>query len=386
MNKKNLIAAVLLYVISSGVSFAAFSFFGTGPGIIETPTPTRTSDGGLDIDPSAPRTEVCPVNGAMYTKVEQAAWAPRRPLAVMIENHTEARPQSGLSEADVVYEAIAEGGITRFMGIFYCDAIAKDVTLAPVRSARTYFLDWASEYGEYPLYAHVGGANTPGPADALGQIQKYGWGGRYGNDLNQFSIGYPTFYRDYDRLDHTVATEHTMVTSTEKLWDVALERGWTNESPEEEDWLDAFEPWSFADAPDAADRGDVSSIAFEFWDGFKQYNVTWNYDRDANVYKRDNGGSAHLDHNTGEQLTTTNVVIQFTEEEGPIDELKHMLYGTVDEGQALIFNNGQVIEANWSKDSRTARTVFTDSSGDDIEFTRGRIWIEILAPGTDIDY
>src|SRR5438105_14884108 len=149
----------------------------------------------------------------MLTKSQKALWEKRRPLGVMIENHTEARPQSGLSSADVVYEAVAEGGITRFMGVYYCKDSIKYV--GPVRSARVYYIDLLSEYGSYPLYTHVGGANcnkTTGsgcengaPADALGKLEDLGWFGY--NDLN--FIPFPVMWRDYERLPN-VATEHTV--------------------------------------------------------------------------------------------------------------------------------------------------------------------------------
>lgn len=390
----NIISAIALYLLSTGISYATFNFISPNSQVIQAPPPV-SQDGGLAIDPNEPKTETCPLNGQKYTKTEQSVWAQRRPLAVMIENHQESRPQSGLSKADVIYEAIAEGGITRFMALFYCDAVARDVNLAPVRSARTYFLDWASEYGEYPLYAHVGGANCSQDAatggcksdkrvQALEQIQSYGWGGRDGNDMNQFSIGYPTFYRDYNRLDHTVATEHTMVSSTEKLWALALERGWSNESPDGEDWQDVFEPWSFQDEP--SQTGTASTIAFDFWDGFKQYDARWEYDSDSNSYKRFTGGQPHMDLETDQQLMATNIVVQFAQEIGPVDELKHMLYTTTGRGNALVFHDGTVTEARWSKTKRTDRTIFTDESGKEIKFTRGKIWIEVVATGTDVSY
>lgn len=395
MKYKNLIIALVLYLVSTGISYAVFAFIATPPQGIEPPAPV-TEEGGLNIDPSLPKTEVCPLNGAKYTEIERQVWETRRPMAVMIENHEESRPQSGLSESDIVYEAIAEGGITRFMALFYCDAVAKDTLIAPVRSARTYFLDWASEYSDHPLYVHVGGANcsrdeaTGGcvsdrRVQALEQIEQYGWGGRLGNDINQFSVGYPTFYRDYNRLDHSVATEHTMVSSTEKLWQLAEERGWTNvDSEGEEDWTETFTPWEFQD--DAEDKGSVTNIAFDFWEGFKQYDVRWEYDAAANQYKRFNGGEAHLDHNNDQQLTTKNVVIQFTDETGPVDELKHMLYDTTGKGTAIIFQNGEAVEATWTKPKRTSRTVFADKKGQEIEFVRGRIWIEIVSEDTEINY
>jgi len=133
-----------LYLFSAGASWAAFSYFGTG-------SQSNFLSGGLGdsrsrINLDLPKTETCPINGGMFTKIESDIWEERRPIALIIENHADARPQSGLSKADVVYEAVAEGGITRFLSIFYCGAAAEDVKVAPVRSARVYFIDWAAEY------------------------------------------------------------------------------------------------------------------------------------------------------------------------------------------------------------------------------------------------
>ena len=169
--KNNILMTIVvffgLYIFSTGVSFAFFNVFlapsstqSTTAGGPDTSTETtKESKFKPLLDTSGPKTEVCPLNNLKYTEEERKAWEERRPLLVMVENHEEARPQSGLSSADIVYETVAEGGITRFMGIYYCDAQSHEIIVGPVRSARTYFLDWASEYGNNPLYAHVGGAN-----------------------------------------------------------------------------------------------------------------------------------------------------------------------------------------------------------------------------------
>ena len=378
-----MLAGFGFYLLTTGVSYAAFNYLRTPPDIqYSTPVP---EGGGLAIDPNEPKTEACPLNGELFTKTESRVWETRRPLAVMIENHTEARPQSGVSSADVVYEAVAEGGITRFLALFYCDAIDRDTTVGPVRSARTYYLDWASEYGENPLYVHVGGANVPGPANALGQIQEYGWGGRNGNDLNQFSIGFPTFWRDYERLGRTVATEHTMYSTTEKLWAEGKKRGWTNEEPETKiDWQEHFVPWSFTEDPTEGVQAD--SVSFGFWEGFDEYKVVWQYDQSSGVYQRQNGGSPAKDLNNDRQITAKVVIIEFLNEKGPIDELKHLLYTTSGTGTALVFQNGQVIEAAWSKKNRMARTVFSAKAGKEISLSPGKVWVEVIPTGNSVDY
>ena len=295
----------------------------------------------------------------------------------MIENHTEARPQSGLSSADVIYEAVAEGGITRFMAIFYCNL--SDVQIGPVRSARTYYLDWLGEYDA--LYAHVGGANTPGPADALSQIIKYGV-----KDLNQFSIGFPVFWRDYQRLGHSVATEHTMYSTTAKLWEVGAKRGWTATASAGIRWDSKFTPWKFKDDKGG---GSTSNIKVNFWESQSGYEVTWVYDPASNSYKRKHGSSDYTDLNNKTQITAKNIVVQFERESNANDGYPgnvHLLYGTIGNGKVLIFQDGNVVEGKWIKASRTARTKYVDKNGKEIEFNMGQIWIQTVPEGSKVSY
>ena len=400
MKKKAVLAIVILYFLSSLVSFGAFALFAhpQTASLLGTNQPTEVTEEEetalgalLEIDPSEPKDQACPLNGKYYTMTERKAWEQDRPLAIMIENHPDARPQSGLSYADVVFEAVAEGGVTRFMALYYCGAQRFDVAVAPVRSARSYFIDWASGFN-FPLYVHVGGANLPGPADALGQINDYGWGQE--NDLNQFSIGYPTFFRNTNRLGRDVATEHTMESSTEMLWEYAAEeRGWTNMAParrigrttyKEEDWKDGFTPWSFQDEVPA--DGSVTTLSYEFWDGFAQWGVSWDYNKETDMYMRSMAGEPHIDLNNDKQIAAANVVVLFTTEKGPIDELKHMLYTTTGTGKALIFKNGEEISGRWSKKTREDELVFTDNKGAELELARGLTWISVVGTGTEVTY
>lgn len=397
MQKKTLILSLVLYLASAVISFSAFSYFNRGDRVI---IPQGPDDGGdetllsslLDIDPNAPRDQACPLNGKLFTEIERDAWEKRRPLAVMIENHPEARPQSGLSDADIVFEAVAEGGVTRYMAMYYCGVQAFDTTIAPVRSARSYFVDWASGFN-LPLYVHVGGANVPGPSDALGQIRDYGWNGE--NDLNQFSIGYPTFVRDYNRLDgREIATEHTMVSSSEKLWEVAAERDWTNMSPDQKigrrvvegsDWKDGYEGWSFSDDGTSTETT-ATKVSHDFWSNYDLYSLVWTYDSESKAYLREMGGEVDRDLNNEKQIAANTVIVLLTTEKGPINEKKHMLYGTTGTGDALIFMNGTALEATWTKKIRTSELVFKDSKGKNVVFTRGLIWISALNKTTEVEY
>lgn len=377
-NKKILGIALAAYLISTGFSYFVFAKSPLGMQFTSpVPSVTKDSKGNIVFDETLPKTEACPLNGELYSKQQKAWWDQHRPLGVMIENHENARPQSGINSADVTYEAVAEGGITRTLNVFYCQAPAQ---VGPVRSARTYFLDWISEYGDLPLYAHVGGANTPGPADALSQIDEYGWGGY--NDMNQFSIGFPTFWRDYNRLGHATATEHTMYSTTDKLWAFAAEnRDLTNVSKDGTSWTEGFVSYSFQDDASASKRGASQNIHLEPWEGYGEYAVDWTYDPKTNVYLRKNGGVAHLDKDTGKQLFAKNVIVMYMVENHANDGYEdnaHLLYKTTGSGKAVVFMNGKEIQGKWSKDSRTDRTIIYDSAGAEIKFTRGKIWFEIL--------
>ncbi|MEA2056370.1 MAG: DUF3048 domain-containing protein [Patescibacteria group bacterium] len=397
MKKKHLIIALVLYLLSAVGSYSVMTYANPATTNQSTDEETTLDDDEetklgslLEIDSSAPKDQICPLNGAYYTLTEKDAWENRRPLFVMIENTPDARPQSGLSKADVVFELIAEGGVTRFGAMFYCAAQAQDVTIAPIRSARTYFVDYASGFYR-PLYVHVGGANVPGPTNALGQISDYGWG--LENDINQFSVGYPTFVRNYSRLgDKKLATEHTMESSSEKLWAVAEKRGWGNKAPEitndkivaGEKWTELYDGWMFED--EASDIGDVKTVSYDFWSGYSDYSVKWIYDSELDKFQRFHGEEELLDLNNDERVAATNVVVIKTTEKGPINEKKHMLYGTTGTGDALIFKHGDVIEANWSKKTRRSQLQFTDNRGEPVEMARGLTWISVIDISNKVEY
>src|SRR5258708_757088 len=119
-----------LFLIAAGISWAFFSFVVKPQGgLLGGNTNTTNSKSKLNLN--LPKTEECPINGLKFTKSEKDVWNNRRPVTAMIENHADSRPPEGLSKADWVYEAVAEGGITRFMSVFYCGVAAEDVKIAP---------------------------------------------------------------------------------------------------------------------------------------------------------------------------------------------------------------------------------------------------------------
>lgn len=389
INKKfSLIITFIVFLLST---YTSYSFFSQDSERIISPLTApykipKTNGNNLSGEEtiSQPKTEECPLNGEMLTKTQRSKWEKRRPLGVMIENHQEARPQSGLSAADVIYEAVAEGGITRFLAIYYCQDAPY---VGPVRSARIYFIKILEGYGNYPLYAHVGGANTPGPADALGYIKTIGWS--LYNDLNQFSVPFPYFWRDYERLPAR-ATEHTVYSSTSKLWQFAKDkRGLTNIDEEGKSWNENFIPWRFKDDAPLNNRGVVNKIDFGFWTTFaSQYSVVWNYNKSKNSYLRTNGGEPHLDKNTGKQLEAKNVIIVFAQESPANDgyEGGHILYKLTGSGDAIIFQDGKAISATWRREDEKSLIRFYNQAGREIPMVRGQIFVEILPVGNKVIY
>ncbi len=385
-----------LYLLSAGTSMAVFSYLKSGP----TLTTTGDLEGARSRIDQLPKTESCPINGEMFSTVEKDIWSKRRPITAIIENHVDSRPPSGLSRADVVYEVVAEGGITRFLGIFYCGSSREDVRIGPIRSARVYLVNWAAEYGDNPLFVHSGGANTicgncPGGVKLRGQVAKevdafsllsqLGWRSARGNDLDAgTNAGYPEVWRDYERIPNA-ATEHTFMGSIDKLSVVGADRGFGYNSSDGSAWNADYTPWTFVDEKPSSSPS-ASKISFSFWDNKPDYDVVWDWDKSTNTYLRSNGGKKHIDLDNQQQLSGKNVVIQFVKERISVDKELHNFYEVVGTGPALIFNNGSVIEGSWKKGSISSRTKFFDKTGKEISLVKGKTWIEAVPSGNKIEY
>lgn len=366
-----ILATIILFVVSGATSFFITRAFFAGPNSFLTPLSKLVGQTSTPEPGNIP----CKLNGVKYSQSQAAKWVKRRPLGVMVENHVEARPQSGLSRADIVYEAVAEGGITRFLALYYCQD-AGDIT--PVRSARTYYLDWLSEYEA--VYSHVGGANTPGPANALGQIRQYKI-----RDLDQFGLGFPTYWRGTDKF-----APHNVHTTTEKLWQAAEDRGWgAQDSATNELWDKNFRSWNFKDEIPAELRPASGSAKIEFWAGQPDYVVTWKYDKDKNANVRYHGEQTQVDPLTSEAIAAKVVIVQFEDERQAHDGYTndvHLLYKTTGAGAALIFQDGKVTRGTWRKKDRLARSQYFDEKGVEVLLNRGLIFIQTVPTGAKVTY
>lgn len=398
LNVKNILTLTLAFAISFGLTYA---FFPVSKSSLVSPKAelekNRVTAGFNQYD-DKPKTEICPINGALFSKEEKVLWEQKRPILAMIENHVDARPQSGLSRADIVYEAVAEGGITRFMGVFYCGAQADDMKVGPVRSARIYFVNLAAEYNT-PVYMHVGGGNcsrdeasgqctSNKKAWALEELQKMGWRKPGGNDFDTIGdIGVPVMKRDFNRLGagKELATEHTYLGYLNFAWKEAQKRGFTSNMADGKTWLSGFKPWKIGTA-DTSKSTPATNVSYEFWKNSPDFNVAWKYDAATKTYLRNLAGAPHVDLDTKKQLSATNLIIQFTKEEGPLDDHKHMFYNVIADGTGYYFHDGVGQEIKWKKSKQTDRTIYTDLSGKEITFNPGQFWVSILPIGNKVIY
>lgn len=288
-----------------------------------------------------------------------ADWQVRKdllPVAVMFDNSPDAYPQTGLDRADVVYEAFVEGGITRFMGVYWSQEADY---LEPVRSARTPFLVWASELDA--LYAHAGEAVTDNEANAAGQI--FEWDIK---DLTAFG-GEATsaYFRDFDRY-----APHNLVTSTIALREAALRLSYHGPAQ--------FQRWLFkADGEATATAPRAEGIEINFQGSRIPWQlVQWRWDSQSRTYARFQHGGPHVDGKTGKQLQFKNVVVMTVGSE-VVDDGGHVLLDQNGSGSATVFMDGRRIDGTWRKKDRRGRTQFYDSAGQEIAFDRGPIFIEV---------
>jgi len=277
----------------------------------------------------------------------------RRPLAIMVENHPDARPQAGLNKASQVWEAIVEGGITRFMAVFSAHDAQK---VGPVRSARPYFIHWASGY--QALYAHAGGSEA-----GLKLLSTT-------NDVTDLPHTSKYFHREPKP---GLAIEHTLFTSTNNLYTYAQKKGASLDS--------SVGPFSFADELTPDRRSTDASITIDF--SSASYKVRWKYDHDRNAYLRFLAGAPHNDRVTGDQLNARSVVVLTVNRryDANTNHGKGEWFMTTEgDGKMLVFQNGTVTEGMWHKATAGSMLELKDASGSEIKLLRGQTWFEVVPP------
>jgi hypothetical protein len=314
--------------------------------------------------PQEPRTEESPLNGMLFSKKEMDKMMNRRPVAVMINNHVDARPLSGLNSADIVIEANVESGITRLLGIFWSKAPGK---VGPIRSLRQNYLEWASEYD--PLLIHDGCAKTDDPrTNACGNVYTYGIK----------TITTTGAWRSNE--DGRVAP-HNEYSSVTNAWEYGEKMDW-------DQFPSSIVSWDFKRDADIKDRGDKTDVKTIFHTRLRNdglYDTEWVYDKSTNSYFRRVGGKPDMDTETNTQVTAKVVILQEVKVVPSGDDKGRLITTTIGQGDATILQDGKIIDATWKKSSRTARTTYFDSANNPIQFNRGRIWIAMI-PHSDGEF
>ena len=273
----------------------------------------------------------------------------------MLDNHPNAYPQTGMQKATLVYEALAEFGITRFMALYLPGKTENVPVLGPVRSARLYYVQWAMGYKA--LYAHAGG--SPQALETLDTTKVV---------INLDALlknGKPYFVRSAKR-----KAPHNLYTSSSELTRAATDF-------KVADLSDSKIGYLFKSASPGRGGNAISKINYYFI--YANDPVGWIYDSESNSYLRTRRGKAAIDAATGEQLRSQNViVIEVKERKVANDPKGRIEQDVIGTGPGKAFMDGVEIPITWRKDTATSQLVFFTSSGNELQCNPGQIWISVI--------
>ena len=290
------------------------------------------------------------LTGTVEEKEVQIFKGNDRPIAVMIDNHSDAWPQAGLQKAYMIYEIIVEGGETRLMALFKGADVEK---IGPVRSARHYFIDYAMENDA--IYTHFG--QSP---QAESDIKKYSI-----NDINGISEDGTTFWRVKDK-----AAPHNAVTSTEKLLGSAKKKNYRTTSSEESVLNYTTDEVNLENGKGAISVTIPHSTL---------QTVKYVYDEENKVYERYARNKLQTDWDTEEPLTVKNIIITFCDNYTLSDSENKGRQGLKNIGtfDGYYITNGKAIKIKCTKNARDEKTVYKDLEGNEIEVNDGNTFVNI---------
>ena len=272
-----------------------------------------------------------------------------RPVFMVVENHPDARPQWGLTSSDIVWEMVAEGGITRML-LMYADASRIPEKVGPIRSARHYFVDLAEGFDG--IFVHFGFSPM-----AKSQIANHAV-----NNINGLYDNY--FYRDSSR---GVASEHTSYTTGE-----AIKNAIANKEYRTEIEKDYKEPFKFNSKIKTL-SAPCNELAVSYSSG---YTYTYTYDQESNVYLSTLNGNKFVD-SEGTQQNFENIILCYTEISS-LNDSKGRVDFALSEGKGIYVSNGSYTDITWKKGNSADMLKFYDKNGDELSLNVGRTYIGIL--------
>ena len=311
------------------------------------PTPTPTVE--PTPTPTPPIGSPCPLTGEL---VEDEEDLKLRPIAVMLDNEINARPQSGLLDAEVVYEMPVEGNITRYMAIYHHEHTDK---IGPVRSARPYFIDKALEFNA--VYVHCGG--SPQALQDLVTLKV--------NTLNDLK-GSPCFWRSKDR-----KMPHNLYTSTKLMREVMDSSKFNNKT--------APAYFKFSEEFLNLEGKGTNGISFVY---SKNYIVGYEYDEKSKLYYRKINGVRLKDKESGEDISTTNIIVEKTTAR-VLDKAGRLDVENLGKDRGYYLTGGKLVEIEWSKSDRSAKTIYKDLKGNEIVMNKGITWVQVVPENVRIE-
>lgn len=332
---------------------------GTTPGTKEDNTP-GTTDNNTDII-TTPK-YVNPLTG-LPTEKDLLG---QRPVSIMINNLQKATPQIGIASADILYECLTEGGITRLLMVVL--DYEKLNVVGSVRSSRDYFIDFSQNHDA--IYIHAGGSVYA--YDALSKRDVDNLDG-----VKMGTISSIMFYRDEER-KKTMGYEHSLMTTGEKIvagiqkkqYRTAIKQNFKN-------------PMQFVDYGKRVTLGGDASLDIRLPYSKGQV-VDLVYDKDTGKYLRYQfSGVKHIDGETGEQLAFDNVIVILTDMwviEGDKNNCLKVI--TTGEGKGYYATGGRYIPIKWSKSTVDSPIVFTNNDGTPLLLNRGKTFISVIDKDT----
>jgi hypothetical protein len=386
------VPAVLLVVIALAAGlgigvFAGRTVLGPSPspsGIAQV-SPSAPADSGSPTDSSSPSDSSAPGDSSSPSAEPSPTPAPtpvlvpdpldgvlvapklakRHVVAVMIDDLWAARPQSGLSAASVVWQAPAEGGIPRYVALF---SEGSPPAVGPIRSSRLYFISWAAEWNA--VYMHVGGS-----PQAMALLKSSQGAGKVVWNADEFRVGPTYMWRIKTRqAPHNVYSSSKYMQLLVKAVHAPTSMNYTPH-------------WTFAPDPSMDQLPTSGSIRVPYLANVIQYT----YDPKTNTYKRTvsvEGKQFDVGPKTKVRIAPKNVVVIYMSF-APLNDgsQKHRLEAQfIGSGKALVFNNGKVTKATWSKKSMTAPTLLTGADGKPVTFTVGQTFVQVVPLGTAVSY
>lgn len=282
----------------------------------------------------------------------------KRPIAVMLNNIYQALPQVGISDADVLFECLAEGGITRLMGVF--SEYNNLGIIGSVRSSRPYYLDFAQMFDA--VYCHAGGSE-----DAYSQIASRGINNIDGVRGDPLGV----YYRDQERMQ-TMSYEHTMMTTGQGIIDTIAHCNFRTELRE-----DFKYPFEFCEYGASVQVG--TNDANHVYLPISNYQtVDYVYDSEAKEYLRyQYNGNKHIDGENGVQLSFKNIIIMFCDT-APYDTYGRLRVTTTGSGSGYVVSEGKYKAITWSRQSIDGNLTLTDSeTGENLVINRGKTFINV---------